>query len=161
MKIDNFESYHLSTTKTKNINQIEYLNSYPEKFAHIFIAGFLSRLLHEKPLRVCVSAGNLLIKKCLFLFMKNIYYINDVDEYNVFVPRLKKHNERKKNEKIFKENEKLFSKENKFILDCTNRLKSRKKEYNPSKLHEKLKYLVWFTALSCYFVTKETLLHSH
>ena len=37
----------------------------------------------------------------------------------------------KKKEKISKENEKLFSKENKFILYCTNVLKSRKKDYNP------------------------------
>ena len=132
MKIDNFESYHLHLTKTKNYNKkLEYIYSNPEKFAHIFIAGFLSRLLHEKSFRVCVSAGDLLIKKCLFLFMKNIDYINDVDEYNVFVPKLKKYNEMKKKEKLSKENEKLFSKENKFILDCTNVLKSRKKDYNP------------------------------
>ena len=131
MKVDNFESYHLQTTKTKNIYKIDYIYSYPDKFAHIFIAGFLSRLLHEKSLRVCVSAGDLLIKKCLFLFMNNIHYINDVDDFNVFVPILKNNNEKKKNEKILKENEKLFSKENKFILDCTNVLKSRKKDYNP------------------------------
>ena len=130
MKIDYFESFYLKTTKTKNISKIEYLYSNPEKFVHIFIAGFLSRLLHKKSLRVCVSAGDLLIKKCLFLYLNNNQCLNDVDEYNVFVPKLKKYNEKKIKEKIL-ENEKLFSKENKFILDCTNILKSRKKDYNP------------------------------
>lgn len=38
---------------------------------------------------------------------------------------------RRKKWKKFQENEKLFSKENKFILYCTNLLKSREKDYNP------------------------------
>lgn len=42
-----------------------------------------------------MSAGDLLIKKCLY-----IHYINDVDEFNVFVPKLKNNNEKKKMKKI-------------------------------------------------------------
>ena len=60
MKIDNFEIYPLFTSNIKNIKKLEYLHSNYNKFAHIFIAGFLSRIIHEKSLRVCVCAGDLL-----------------------------------------------------------------------------------------------------
>ena len=63
--------------------------------------------------------------------MNNIDYINDIDQFNVLVPNIKKNNKNKKNEKLLKEYEKLVTKENKFILDCTNILKCKKKEYNP------------------------------
>ena len=131
MKIDYIETFPLTTINTKNMHKIEYLYSYSEKFTHIFIAGFLSRIIHEKPLRVCVGAGDLLMKKSLFLFMNNIDYINDIDQFNVLVPNLKKNSKRKKIEKIIKEYNELASKENKFILDCTNIIKCQKKEYNP------------------------------
>jgi hypothetical protein len=78
-----------------------------------------------------VSAGDLIVKNNIHLFMKKIDYINDIDQYNVLVPSFKKNIKRKIIEKIMREYEELLSKENKFILDCTNVLKSKKKEYNP------------------------------
>ena len=131
MKINYVEIFPLTTMNTKNVNKIKYLLSSSEKFYHIFIAGFLSRLIHDKSPRVCVGAGDLLIKKSMLLFKNNIDYINDIDQFNVLVPSLKISRKRKKNNKIIKEYEELASKENKFVLDCTNASKSKIREYNP------------------------------
>ena len=131
MKLDYVETYHITTSNTKNVNKLQYLYSNNNLFYHIFIAGFLSRMIYNKSFRVCVGAGDLLIKKNIRLFMKNIDYISDIDKYNVLVPSVKKSKKMRQNEKIIKEHEDLLSKENKFILDCTNLLKSQKKDYNP------------------------------
>ena len=132
MKIDFIEIFNIKATNNiKNIYITEYLYTNSNKFYHIFIAGFLSRIINEKSLRVCVGAGDLLMEKSLFLFMNNIDYINDIDQFNVLVPNIKKNIKKKKNETLIKEHEKMATKENKFILDCTNILKCQKKEYNP------------------------------
>jgi hypothetical protein len=131
MKIDYVEVFNLSTLNIKNKNKIEYLYNNSNLFAHIFIAGFLSRKINEKSLRVCIKAGDLLMKKSLFIFMNNIDYISDIDFFNVLVPSNKKYNGRKINKEMIKEFEQLFIKENNFILDCTNVIKCQKKEYNP------------------------------
>jgi hypothetical protein len=131
MKLDNIEIFQLEISNIKDQNKIEYLYTNSELFYHIFIGGFLSRWIYEKSLRVCVSAGDLIVKNNIYLFMKKIDYINDIDQYNVLVPSFKKSIKMKIIEKIMREYEELLSKENKFILDCTNVLKSKKKEYNP------------------------------
>ena len=131
MKLDNIEIFQLEASNIKDKNKIEYLLTNSELFYHIFIGGFLSRWIYEKSLRVCVSAGDLIIKNNIYLFMNKIDYINDIDQYNVLVPSIKKSIKRKIIEKIMKEYEELLSKENKFILDCTNVIKSKKKDYNP------------------------------
>ena len=131
MKLDYVETYHITTSNTKNVNKLQYLYCNNNLIYHIFIAGFLSRMIYNKSLRVCVGAGDLLIKKNLKLFMKNIDYINDIDKYNVLVPSIRKSRKMRLNEKIIKEHEELLHKENKFILDCTNLIKSQKKDYNP------------------------------
>ena len=131
MKIDFVETFNLSTHNMKNKKKSEYLYDNYNLFYHIFIAGFLSRKINEKSIRVCTKAGDLMMKKSLFIFMNNIDYICDIDFFNVLVPSTKKNNGKKINEKIIKEYEQLFSKENNFILDCTNVIKCQKKEYNP------------------------------
>ena len=131
MKLDYVEEYHITASHTKNVNKLQYLYSNNYLFYHIFIAGFLSRMIYNKSFRVCVGAGDLLIKKNIRLFMKNIDYINDIDKYNVLVPSIRKSKKNRLNEKIIKKHEELLHKENKFILDCTNPIKSQKKEYNP------------------------------
>ena len=131
MKVEWFETFHITANRSKNKNKIDYLNTNSEKFYHIFIAGFLSRMIYEKSFRVCVVAGDLLIKNNLPLFMNNIDYISDIDLFNVLVPSIKKSKKTKINEQIIREYEELLSKENKFVLDCTNVLKCKKKEYNP------------------------------
>ena len=50
---------------------MEYLHTNVGKFYHIFIAGFLSRLIHEKSLRVCVGAGDLLMKNANTDYLTN------------------------------------------------------------------------------------------
>ena len=142
MKINYVEIFPLTTMNTKNVNKIKYLISSSDKFYHIFIAGFLSRLIHDKSPRVCVGAGDLLIKKSMFIFKNNIDYINDIDQFNVLVPSLKISRRRKKNNKIIKEYEELASKENKFVLDCTNASKSKIREYNPLLDHNCASYLL-------------------
>ena len=131
MKIDYVETFNLSAHNMKNKKKSEYLYDNYNLFYHIFIAGFLSRKINEKSIRVCIKAGDLIMKKSLFIFMNNIDYICDIDFFNVLVPSTKKNNGKKINEKIIKEYEQLFSKENNFILDCTNVIKCQKKEYNP------------------------------
>ena len=76
MKIDYIEDFPLSTINSKNINKMEYLYSNIGLFSHIFIAGFLSRLIHDKSLRVCVGAWDLLIFKDFFILFKS-FIINE------------------------------------------------------------------------------------
>ena len=131
MRLDDIEIFQLEFSNIKNKEKMECLLTNSELFYHIFIGGFLSRWINEKSLRVCVNAGDLLVKNNIYLFMNKIDYINDIDQYNVLVPSIKKSIKRKIIEKMKKEYEKLLSKENKFILDCTNIIKSKKKDYNP------------------------------
>ena len=142
MCVDYIETFILRTKNIKNENKIEYLNSNQNKMAHIFIAGFLSRIIHNKSLRVCVCAGDLLIKKTIKIFMKNIDYISNINDFNILVPSKKKSSKAKLNEKILKESYNLFLKENRFVLDCTNVLKSQKKEYNSLLDKNCLNYLL-------------------
>lgn len=87
----------------------------------------------------------------LFKYFENYYYINGFHQNLTFTYFLKKL--------------KLFLNQFWFYFYPQNLtaddFKSSKIDSKNKKLHEKLKYPVWFTALSCYFVTKETLLHSH
>ena len=119
----------------RNIKKIIANNS--ERCFHVFIGGFLSRYINNadingglKNYEECFIAGNLILKNYLILLKYNIDYITDVDEYNVFVPKVKKclkeilYKERKE------ELRKIRKKEKKFILDCINASKSQKKEYN-------------------------------
>ena len=129
MNIDYKETF---ITSLNNISESknEYLHSNSNKFLHISVGGFLSRMIYNKSLRVCSCAGNLLIKKTIPYFMKNIDQIRNINQFNILVPSNKKNNRIKSLEKLRKRCENLISKENKFILDCTNVIKSQKKEYN-------------------------------
>jgi hypothetical protein len=129
MSIDYKETF-ITTLDNINENKNEYLHSNSNKFLHISIGGFLSRMIYNKSLRVCFCAGNLLIKKTIPYFMKNIDQIKNINQFNILVPSMKKNNKIKSLEKIRKKYEDLLSKENKFILDCTNVIKCQKKEYN-------------------------------
>lgn len=127
MKLDDIEIFQLASGNMKNETKIDYLIANSNLFYHIFIGGFLSRLIYEKSLRICVNAGDLLIKNNINIFMKKIDYIKDIDQFNVLVPSIKKSIKTKIIEKLMKEYGQLLSKENKFILDCTNIIKSKKK----------------------------------
>lgn len=129
MNIDYKETF-ITALNSINENKNEYLHSNGNKFLHISVGGFLSRLIYNKSLRVCFCAGNLLIKKTIPYFMKNIDYIRNINQFNILVPSIRKNNKIKSLEKIKKKCENLLSKENKFVLDCTNIIKCQKKEYN-------------------------------
>ena len=97
-----------------------YLNS--NKLYHIFIAGFLSRYIYNKQLEICLEAGKLLMKKTIDILISKKENVTNQEYYNIEVK-----------EKRFRFNKKikgLISKEKHFILDCTNKEKSQKKEYN-------------------------------
>lgn len=129
MNIDYKETF-ITALNNINENKSEYLHNNSNLFLHISVGGFLSRMIYNKSLRVCFCAGNLLIKKTIPYFMKNVDQIRNINQFNILVPSIKKNNRIKSLEKLRKKCENLISKENKFILDCTNVIKCQKKEYN-------------------------------
>lgn len=105
---------------TDNIKEFIYSNS--NKLYHIFIGGFLSRYIYNKPFDICLKAGKLLMKKAINIFISQKDYFTNQEKYNVEV------NSKKIN--LIQRVKKIISKEKNFILDCTNEAKSHKKEYN-------------------------------
>jgi len=105
---------------TDNIKEFIYSNS--NKLYHIFIGGFLSRYIYNKPFDICLKAGKLLMKKAINIFISQKDYFTNQEKYNVEV------NSKKIN--LIQRVKKIISKEKNFILDCTNEAKSQKKEYN-------------------------------
>ena len=87
----------------------------------IFIGGFLSRLFNNKSFNTCFFAGNESIKKIIELLKLNLEFPNDENYYEILV----KNKSKKDYNKIL-----LEKKESNFILDCTNVINSKKKEYN-------------------------------
>ena len=114
-----FQSFMTQEEITEEKNN--YIISNADKLFHILIAGFLSRLLYNKPFDICFEAGNLLLKKALRILPKNELDIEN-DLFNVKV----KNNGYKFMEKMKND----IKKENNFVLDCTNKEKSKQKEYN-------------------------------
>ena len=94
MKLEYNESFRLTPKYTDKY--YEYINNNYDLFFHIFIGGFLSRYIQDKNLKVCFCAGDLIIKKCAPILMKNIDYITDIEKYNVIV-----HSQKKSKEKLF------------------------------------------------------------
>ena len=127
MKLDYNESFRITAKNNDKYSEFIYNNH--NLFFHIFIGGFLSRFINDKNMKICFYAGDLIMKKCVPLLKNNIDY-TDIEKYNVIVHSHKKINKEKLFEKSKKEKEKLIRKEKKFILDCTNASKSKKKDYN-------------------------------
>ena len=105
---------------TDNVKKFIYSNS--NKLYHIFIGGFLSRYIYNNPFEICLKVGNLLMKKTINIFMSKREFNINQDKYNIEV--------KSKNNMLMKKIKKLMLKEKHFILDCTNKAKSQKKEYN-------------------------------
>ena len=114
-----FRSFLTSEEMTEEKNN--YLMTKANNLYHIFISGFLSRLVYNKPFDICFEAGNLLMKKTLSILSKNELDIKS-EIFNIKV----KSNGYRFLEKIKRD----LDKEKKFVLDCTNKEKSRQKEYN-------------------------------
>ena len=99
----------------------DFLTSNSNKLYHIFISGFISRLVYNKPFDICFEVGNLLMKKALNILSKNELSIYD-SYFNISI--------KKNGYNFFKQIKKDLEKEKNFILDCTNKEKSKPKEYN-------------------------------
>ena len=104
----------------EDVKKFIYTNS--NKLYHIFIGGFLSRHIYNKPFEMCLKAGNLLMKKTINIFMSKREFNINQDKYNIEV--------KYKNNNLIQKIKKIMLKEKHFILDCTNKAKSQKKEYN-------------------------------
>jgi len=114
-----FRSFLTSEEMTEEKNN--YLMTKANNLYHIFISGFLSRLVYNKPFDICFEAGNLLMKKTLNILSKNELDTKR-EKFNIKV----KSNGYRFLQKIKSD----LDKERKFVLDCTNKEKSRQKEYN-------------------------------
>ena len=114
--------YRLSITQDEITEEKNnYMISNADKLYHIFIGGFLSRFLYNKLYDICFEAGNLLLKKALKFLSKNEMDIEQ-DLFNVKV--------KNNGYKIIEKMKNDIQKENNFVLDCTNKEKSKQKEYN-------------------------------
>ena len=114
-----FRSFLTSEEMTEEKNN--YMMTKANNLYHIFISGFLSRLVYNKPFDICFEAGNLLMKKTLNILSKNELDTKR-EKFNIKV----KSNGYRFLQKIKSD----LDKEKKFVLDCTNKEKSRQKEYN-------------------------------
>ena len=136
------ESFSFSLLNKNHTNKefrdnLKFLSNNSDRCFHIFIGGFLSRYINNadfngnvKSYEECFIAGNLILKNYLILIKNNIDYITDIDEYNVVVPKIKKCLKERLYKQQKEELRKNRKKEKKFILDCTNFIKSQKKDYN-------------------------------
>ena len=111
-------NYNNDISNDKN----NFIYSKSNKLFHIFIGGFLSTYFYNKSLYICFRVGKLLMEKTIddFISKKDIF-INQ-DNYIIEI----KPKKNSSNEKI----RKIRAKEKHFILDCTNKEKSQKREYN-------------------------------
>ena len=96
---------------------------------NIYIGAFLSRLLYGKLFKTCITAGNLILQKTLDIINNKINYITDIELYNVIVP-IRKNKKKEENLQLIQNNLNILNKEKNFVLDCTNILNSKIKEYN-------------------------------
>ena len=121
-------SYHnifpllLNTENALKNKKEEFIYSNSNKLYHIFIGGFLSRYIYNKSFDICLKAGKFLMIKAINIFISKKEIFTNQNDYNIEIKTKNMHlNEKIKN---------LLSKEKHFILDCTNKAKSQKKEYN-------------------------------
>ena len=103
-------------------NKKEFICSNSNKLYHIFIGGFLSRYIYNKDFDICFRVGKLLMLKTIDIFLSKKDCYTNQDKYNIEVQL--------KNVRSHKKIKRILSKEKHFILDCTNKEKSKKKEYN-------------------------------
>ena len=103
-------------------NKKEFICSNSNKLYHIFIGGFLSRYIYNKDFDICFRVGKLLMLKTIDIFLSKKDCYTNQEKYNIEVHL--------KNVPSHKKIKRILSKEKHFILDCTNKEKSKKKEYN-------------------------------
>ena len=103
-------------------NKKNFIYSNSNKLYHIFIGGFLSRFIYNKSFDICLKAGKLIMIKTIDIFISKKDFYTNQEKYNIEV--------KFKNMHLINKIKNIISKERHFILDCTNKVKSEKKEYN-------------------------------
>ena len=129
MDVDFNEIFYFKL-KSKKLNINNNNKEITEKFYYYFIGGFLSRYIYNKTFRVCFYAGFLLLQKVIKNMNKKKLLFN-IDDYNVLVPNEKMSIKEKIIQKYLKIFNEKTSKEKGFILDCTNLIECKIKNYNP------------------------------
>ena len=103
----------------------DYKNVFSSHFKiinSIFLGGFLSRLFNNKSFKTSIIAGNESVKKVIDLIKYDIDFPNNNEFYEILVKRTTPIKSKEEIENL--------KKEKNFILDCTNLLTNKKKEYN-------------------------------
>lgn len=99
------------------------LSSNSKQLASVFLGGFLSRFLYRKSFNTCFTAGNESLKRITELHR---FSVEPPLDFNYYLIRLKK------SEKGPSEAQKAHKKKEKnFVLDSTNVVNSKMREYNP------------------------------
>jgi hypothetical protein len=91
----------------------------------VFIGGFLSRLFNNKSFQTCYIAANESVKRIIDILRFNLNFPIESSYYIITVKKPKQQQQQRS-----KQSTANYQKESHFILDCTNVLSSRKKEYN-------------------------------
>ena len=92
----------------------------------VFIGGFLSRLFNNKSFQTCYIAANESVKRIIDILRFNLTFSIEPSYYIITVKKPKQQQQQQRS----KQSTANYQKESHFILDCTNVLSSRKKEYN-------------------------------
>ena len=108
------------------------LESHKSYFLSFFFGAFLNRIITNKTVYSCVTAGVLLMKKMLDVIKYDLAdSITNLTFYQITVPKVRigsfRENTLRKQNKL---NRMLKEKENGFVLDCLNKELSQKKDYN-------------------------------
>ena len=136
MYLEERKEYNLNLVNTEDNNEKqeeeEMLNNNKNLFISFYVGAFLNRILTHKSLYSSVIAGTILMKKMLDVIKYDLAdTITDLSFYQIIVPKIRvasfrENTFRKKN----RLNLILEAKEKGFILDCTNKELSQKKDYN-------------------------------
>ena len=118
-----FNLFPMNLSKTVKEDYMKLLVVHYDVLKSVFLGGFLSRYLNKKSFNLSFSSGKESLKNILELFKYNLDFPVDPSFYLIKIFD---------NLKIPDEEEKLKQKkEQHFVLDCSNILTSKMKEYNP------------------------------
>lgn len=119
-------NFNLFPPNVSSVVQSDYEKIYVKHYDHlkaVFQGGVLSRLFYKKSFNTCFTAGNELMKKVIELIRFNL---NPPSDINYYLVRIKKDPKGKTEEEKI-----LEKKESKFVLDSTNVVRSKMKDYDP------------------------------
>ena len=127
------------------------LSTHYDIIKSVFIGGFLSRLFNNKSFQTCYTAANESVKRIIDILRFNLTFPIEPSYYIITVKKPKQQQQQQQQQRCSKQSTANYQKESHFILDCTNVLSSRKKEYN--SLYDRM--------CSSYFSNVNTRKHLH